>query len=734
MRTPFSAWALAIIVLGGTAAGAQINDLYDLNAASSMGCWTQASNGSLYDTGSEFSLSTSYEQASSVYEPPVAFPMPSCSFIQGSDTNFYAWSGETISKLSLAGSGGTLYSLTAAQGQGIAAMIQANDGNFYGVASAGGTYADGSLFSITPAGVFKSLYNFTGGPDGGAPQNLLQGSDGNLYGSTSTTIFRSDLAGRVSTLANASLTGLVEGANGDLYGISSGGANLDSLTLSGILATVATISDVTASGVPGAQYQAFVPPCYVGGDTNIYCGVEGNEDDYEYGGIVGIAPDGDEAASVFIGELCNSTPSEFGTLTFSYAQAGDGNFYGQIYSTQAGEGDNCEASEIYSVSLALAAVQLTLTPSQVKPGEQTTLSWQAKNAFSGNMKQCFATGAWSGIQTPSGSVTGSAPSAPGVYRYALTCGGIETGAALLYVAVPQVTLSISPTTFAKGYPVTIIVTVKGNNGPATGKVAIMNGTQTLITLPLNSSGVATVTAPGGGLSTQFSYDLVASYPGSAAYAAAVSAPVEVTEIASPYTTETTLAASATTVSAGQSVTLTAQVDPTQSENVEIAGNVEFYSGNVLIGTVALSPGQYFSTASLTLKVPSLPAGNYGVTAVFPGTSTFASSSSSPVVLTVTGTPVSTLTLTASPNPVTPPAPLTLTAAESAAPGKPAPTGSVYSYYGATYLGASSLNGSGVATFPVSTTGLSAGTYMATADYNGDTNYTKTTATTSITVQ
>ena len=69
----------------------------------------------------------------------------------------------------------------------IAGLTQAaSSHNFYGVAYRGGTYNDGTMFMLTPAGVFTLLHNFAGpttegiGPAG----NLVFDPKGNLYGTT----------------------------------------------------------------------------------------------------------------------------------------------------------------------------------------------------------------------------------------------------------------------------------------------------------------------------------------------------------------------------------------------------------------------------------------------------------------------------------------------------------------------------------------------------------------------
>ena len=79
--------------------------------------------------------------------------------------------------------------------QPMAALLPASDGNLYGVTSAGGYHGDGAVFSITTGGAFTkigdltdaALFNYDGvnSTYGSAPMAaLVQGSDGNLYGTT----------------------------------------------------------------------------------------------------------------------------------------------------------------------------------------------------------------------------------------------------------------------------------------------------------------------------------------------------------------------------------------------------------------------------------------------------------------------------------------------------------------------------------------------------------------------
>ena len=61
-------------------------------------------------------------------------------------------------------------------------------GNLYGTTEAGGTSAYGTVYKLKPFGsayLFSTLFNFTGGSDGGNPQyGITIGSSGELYGAT----------------------------------------------------------------------------------------------------------------------------------------------------------------------------------------------------------------------------------------------------------------------------------------------------------------------------------------------------------------------------------------------------------------------------------------------------------------------------------------------------------------------------------------------------------------------
>jgi uncharacterized repeat protein (TIGR03803 family) len=124
--------------------------------------------------------------------------------------------------------------------------VQASDGNFYGTAFECGVNDAGLIYKITPAGIFTVVHAFAfGSGDGNQPKGaLIQGSDGNLWGTTSSggannggAVFKSSLTGTESlvfsfsacgtgTTGCAPAAGLVQGNDGNFYGTAEqGGAS-----------------------------------------------------------------------------------------------------------------------------------------------------------------------------------------------------------------------------------------------------------------------------------------------------------------------------------------------------------------------------------------------------------------------------------------------------------------------------------------------------------------------------
>jgi uncharacterized repeat protein (TIGR03803 family) len=68
-------------------------------------------------------------------------------------------------------------------------LVQGTDGNLYGTTEGGGANGEGTVFKVTPTGALTTLYSFcakTNCTDGSVPfGGLVLGTDGNFYGTTS---------------------------------------------------------------------------------------------------------------------------------------------------------------------------------------------------------------------------------------------------------------------------------------------------------------------------------------------------------------------------------------------------------------------------------------------------------------------------------------------------------------------------------------------------------------------
>jgi uncharacterized repeat protein (TIGR03803 family) len=123
-------------------------------------------------------------------------------------------------------------------------LVEASDKDLYGTTQNGGNANNGTVFKITTAGKLTSLYSFCAKTyciDGSTPWGtLIQGSNGNLYGTTLSggtaylgTVYEITIAGKLTTLYSFSGTngaspdaGVVQASNGDLYGTTNRGGDL----------------------------------------------------------------------------------------------------------------------------------------------------------------------------------------------------------------------------------------------------------------------------------------------------------------------------------------------------------------------------------------------------------------------------------------------------------------------------------------------------------------------------
>ncbi|HXC98072.1 MAG TPA: choice-of-anchor tandem repeat GloVer-containing protein [Verrucomicrobiae bacterium] len=198
---------------------------------------------------------------------------PEADLLEGSDGNFYGttYSGGTnghgtVFKISAAGAFTSLFSFTGgSDGAGPAAgLTQASDGSFYGTTSRGGDSNAGTVFKISASGVFNRLHSFTGGNDGANPfAGLVQGSDGNFYGTTVAggtngygIVFKISARGAFASLHSFthgidgaySYAGLIRGNEGNFYGTTYSGGTNDYGTVFKITATGAFTSLYSFTG------------------------------------------------------------------------------------------------------------------------------------------------------------------------------------------------------------------------------------------------------------------------------------------------------------------------------------------------------------------------------------------------------------------------------------------------------------------------------------------------------
>ena len=297
--------------------------------------------------------------------------------IQGKDGALYgitdnggkAGGGGTLFKLTLSGVYTSLHSFGVdnADGASPVSLIQASDGNFYGTTASGGAnHCDqipqagsncGAVFKATPDGVVTTLYSFGAAPsDGIEPLGALtEGSDGNLYGTTSIggantcgsaanscgTVFRISKSGSVTILHSfgGSLSDgiapegtLIKGPDGAFYGttLSGGGGRCGNLFGCGTvfrITTAGAISTLHAFSLVSQDDGAYPNTLILGRDGNFY-GTTVSGGAYECdscGSVFRLTPAGALTTLYSFGPL-QTNPS--GPLTLT--EASDGTLYGQL--------------------------------------------------------------------------------------------------------------------------------------------------------------------------------------------------------------------------------------------------------------------------------------------------------------------------------------------------------------------------------------------------------------------
>ena len=317
--------------------------------------------------------------------------------IEGSDGNFYGStvpfpviSGGTIFKLTPAGTLSTLHTFCpemdpnrghCLDGSGPGGVIEGSDGNFYGVASSGGANFEpgggtaGTAYMITPSGSLTTLYSFCAQLDpktekcldGENPGRIIEGSDGNFYGTTLSggakafgggqpggTVFKMTSSGALTTLYSfcskvdpstavcldgEQPAGLIEGSDGNFYGITFVGGQFDRTTDSG-----GTVFQLTPSGTLTTLHSFCSESNCVDGDRPVGL-IEGSDGNfyvstigggaYDDGAVIRLTPSG---TLTILHSFCSRGNPNIhqcldGTSPYGVTEGSDGNFYG---TTRAG--------------------------------------------------------------------------------------------------------------------------------------------------------------------------------------------------------------------------------------------------------------------------------------------------------------------------------------------------------------------------------------------------------------
>lgn len=162
-------------------------------------------------TGAVYKISTTGAE-SVIFNFPSTWSSCFSGLTLGSDGNFYGTCFTTP------GGNGSIFQLTPAgvftdkhdfagtngDTEPVYGPIQATDGNFYGVT---GFYpfTCGNIYKLTPAGVYTNLHTFSGS-DCGPASSLFQASDGNLYGTLFSCAINSGIgAGCVYKISTAGI-------------------------------------------------------------------------------------------------------------------------------------------------------------------------------------------------------------------------------------------------------------------------------------------------------------------------------------------------------------------------------------------------------------------------------------------------------------------------------------------------------------------------------------------------
>jgi uncharacterized repeat protein (TIGR03803 family) len=244
-------------------------------------------------------------------------------------------------------------------------LVQGADGNLYGTTLGGGANGAGTVFKMTAAGTVTTLYSFcslSNCSDGAGPYGgITLASDGNFYGTTSQggaangisgTVFKITPSGTFTTLHSF---GGTDGAFPRAPLIQAANGALYGITENGGASNSGTFFKITTRGTLTTLYSftgAYLTgPLVQGTDGNFYGTSEWGGAN-GYGMIFKLTPSGRFSIPHSFDSTDGSSPA-CGLL-----QASDGNLYGTTY--EGGSNNSCPngCGTVFKITLAGALTTL----------------------------------------------------------------------------------------------------------------------------------------------------------------------------------------------------------------------------------------------------------------------------------------------------------------------------------------------------------------------------------------
>ncbi len=535
------------------------------DGANAQASLIQATNGNFYGTtswaggsgvnscGTVFGI-TPAGKLTMVYSFPGYYAPDGCGsvtpLVQGTNGNFYGtttrggdapWGGGgTVFEITPAGKLTTLHSFclqnVCPDGTGPhGGLVLGTDGNFYGTTSNNDDYGPtgGTVFKITPSGVFTKLYTFCSqvqndvctdgdGPYGG----LVQGTDGNFYGTTvlggigGGTVFKITPSGQLTTLysfcqhiadyqctdGSSPEAPLVQGTDGNFYGTTAEGGpsnpygytygEVFKITPTGTLTTLYGFDGLDGEGPIAGLIQASDGNFY---GTTSYGGANGSGSNY--GTAFQITPSGTLTTLYnFCSQIQDGICLDGNSPAAALVEATDGTLYGTT--AAGGNGTVCDpegcnlvsAGTVFSLPLGLdpfvevhptfgkVAASVKILGTKLTGATSVTFNGTAavfKVVSSSEITATVPAGASTGfvtVTTPSGALTSNQQFrvAPKITSFTPPSGPVGTPVTITGVSLTQTTTvafgGVQATIFNVNSDTLVTATVP--TGAVTGKIAI----------------------------------------------------------------------------------------------------------------------------------------------------------------------------------------------------------------------------------------------------------------------